>query len=215
MKWYTQLLGGIILSATGVNLTGCSQDMGDANIQSAYKKTLDTAKEITIKEKWISIGQEYNIKVKGKTVATVEGKNIKFWGDIFALKTIDGKLLAFESEKVRVITWNRGAAIYDGHKNLTGSIKEKKLQDALNWNYIKHIYNAKGDEIGISKKFGNSSLGDHNIYDMNKNIDYNIDKRFVLLGGDRYDITVKDQNSEVPLYDAILLTCIEDALGSK
>jgi uncharacterized protein YxjI len=181
-----------------------------------YEKMLMSAAKITVSEYSVSIGKDYDILADGKKAAIVSGKNIRIiGGDVFTLTTLDGKVLASEKEHHRWISLNRAASIYDGQENLVGYFGEEKLSNLFSVHYVFHIYDKDKNEIGKSKKLTKSCLGTHTILDSSGNIDYDIDKKFVVLGGDKYVITVKDQNSEISRFAAIFMTCIEDAIADS
>ena len=180
-----------------------------------YEKLLRSATEITVSEYAVAIGKDYDILADGVKVATVSGKNIKIISDEFTLKTLDGKVLASEKEHKRWLRLNRAASMYDGQGNLVGYFGEEVLKDLFSIHYVFHLYDKDKNEIGKSKKLTKSCLGTHTILDSSGNVDYDIDKKFVLIGGDKYVITVKDPNSEISRFAAIFMTCIEDAIADS
>lgn len=185
--------------------------------QSPYEDKLRSASKIEVKEKVISIGKHYDLYVDGEKVAEVTGKAIEILGDVFTLKTVDGKVLASEKESKRFLRLSRAAICYDGDGSVTGYIGEEKLKDLFSWSYVFHFYDANKKEIGKSKKLGKSSLGRHKLYDNQGNADYDIDKRFRAVGlvtsADKYILTRIDFESSIPLEYAIFITCIEDAIA--
>ena len=137
--------------------------------------------------------------------------------DVFTLKTIDGQVLAYEKEDIRIkrMSMNRLSNVYDANGNPTGSLKENKLKDFGKLKYIFHIYDEDGHEIGASEKFSNISfIQTFKIKDYSGQVEYDIDKKTIFnLFKDKYVISVQDNNPIVPLYKAIFVTCIEDAIG--
>ncbi len=183
-----------------------------------YEKALRSASEITVDERSMSVGKHYNILADGKKVATVTGKSThaltgSFVGDVFTLKSLDGRVLASEKEEKRYLRYDRAATVYDGQGKVTGYIAEEQFEDLFSFGYIFHFYDANDREVGKSQKIGKSSLNHHSIMDRKGKTDYSVDKKFVVTPGDTYELQVKDRESEVPLEHAILLVCIEDAIG--
>ena len=54
----------------------------------------------------------------------------------------------------------------------------------------------------------------HKLYDAQGNAEYDIDKKFELWG-DEYEITVLEQNPDIPREWTVFLTCIEDAIADS
>ena len=181
--------------------------------ESANEDTLRSATTITIKEKMLSWGKHYDILVEDKVVATVTGKSVRIIsGDVFTMKTKDGKVLASEKECKRFFKLDRSAICYDAKGNVTGYLGQESIKDFFSLSYVFHFYDADKNEIGKSKKLGKSSLNKHKLYDSSGNEDFDIDKKFQL-GGDKYILTRKDFESSIPLEYAIFIVCIEDAIG--
>lgn len=177
-----------------------------------YEGKLRDAKTIIIKERTFNLGKDYKIIIGDEEVATVSGKDFRLiGGDLFALKTLDGKILASEREQNGFLQMDRAASVYDGDGELTGYIGEKGWSDFFSRGHIFHFYDKNKNEIGNSKRIGRTAMGKHKIYGLNGEIAYDIDKQFVLVGGDKYIITKVDDNA-IPVEHAILITCIEDAI---
>lgn len=211
MKKY--ILGALLLA---MGCGGGTPNLSNQPEKSNYASTLEAATEITISEHSISMGRDYSILVGDEKVATVSGKDVRVvGGDVFTLKTLDGKVLAYEKEHKRWLSLSRAASIYDGQGNLVGYFGEEKIKDLFSVHYVFHIYDSNKREVGKSKKLTNSCLGKHDLLDAQGNVDYKIDKRFVMVGGDKYVITIVDPKSEISRWAAILLTCIEDAIGDS
>jgi len=205
-----------IINKTLVGLTALL--ISYSSIASSNKLTpqqqLYAAKEIHVKEHSMSMGKDYDIEVNGKKVATISGKDMRFMGgDIFTLKTTDGNVLAYEKEQKRFLRMNRVAACYNPQNQVTGYIGEKHYKDFFSFSYVFHFYDSNKKEVGKSQKLGKSSWNHHTLKDNQGNVDYTIDKKTVLFGGDHYILKVKDKKSTIPLTSALLLTCIEDAIG--
>jgi len=212
---------GTLLTALSF-LTGCTggttQPVKPENNNSTeiinYEQKLRTASTITISEYVISLGKDYDILADGVKVGTVEGKNLKLWGDVFTLKILDGKVLASEKENKRILfQYNREASVHDVNDTIIGYFAEEKFNDWLSWGYIFHFYDADRNEVGKSQKIGKGAWNYHKLFDNQGNTDYTVDKKFVMMGGDKYEIQVHDFESAIPLEQAILLICVEDAIA--
>ena len=177
--------------------------------------TLRSATTIVVHERILNVGKDYDIFVGETKVATVSGKDLKIiTGDIFKLKLADGTLLASEEEeKQYFLKFERAATFHDANNKVTGYLAEDVISNLFSLYYVFHFYDNQRKEIGKSEKLTNSSLGSHKIYDAGGNVDYVIKKHWRPLGDHKYTITVVDPNSAIDIYHAILLVCIEDAIG--
>ena len=208
------LLGTIPLAAL---LAGCDWSSPNVKLESTLNpvQKLKEASTITIEERVLNLGKDYNIIVGGEKVATVSGKDINvIGGDVFTLTTVDGQVLASEKEHARFLSLSRTASCYDKQGTLTGYIGEETLKDFFSLSYVFHFYDANKQELGTSRKLGKSSFNRHKLYDTQGNADYDIDKHFSLVG-DTYTLTVLDKESAIPLTSAIFMVCIEDAIGDS
>ena len=208
------MLGTIPLAAL---LSGCGGTSPIVQLESMSNpgQRLNNASQITIEERVLNIGKDYNIIVGREKVASVSGKDINvIGGDVFTLTTVDGQVLASEKEHTRFLSLSRTASCYDAQGKLTGYIGEEKLKDFFSLSYVFHFYDANKQDLGTSRKLGKSSFNRHNLYDAQGNADYNIDKHFSLIG-DTYTLTVLDKTSAIPLTSAIFMVCIEDAIGDS
>jgi hypothetical protein len=134
------------------------------------------------------------------------------WGDEFVLKTLDGTVLASEKESKRVFAWNRSAEFRDPQGRVTGYLAEDKIGDLFSPGYVFHFLDANGNEVGKSQKIGRSAIDWHQIRDAQGNVDYEVDNILEWpWEGDHYDLEVRD-TSDIPLEQAILLVCVEDAI---
>lgn len=182
-----------------------------ANID--YVARLNSATTIDIKEYTFSMGKDYDILADGVKVATVSGKDLRlFEGDVFVLKDLNGKVLAYEEEQVEFFQLDRAAVVYDANDNVSGYLGEDRISNLFSLSYIFYFYDANKNEIGKSDKFTNSCLGTHKIYNASGTEAYDVNKHLTL-GGDHYTITVTDPKTPINRYKAILLVCIEDAIG--
>lgn len=183
---------------------------------SPNEEKLRAASQITIIEKVASMSKHYDLYVDGKKVGEVTGKLVTSFGDVFTLKTVDGKRLAYEEECKRWLKLNRAAICHSGNGAISGYIGEES-SDFFSWSYVFHFYDENKTEVGTSKKLGKSTWNKHKLYDNRGNEDYDIDKKFRVAGlisdADKYVLTVLDRESEIPLEYAIFIVCIEDAIA--
>lgn len=203
-------------------LSSCStvtqgQDLNEAtNISEVSEEKIDTekilkeAEKIVIEEDILSLGKKYNILVDEEHVATVTGKIINAFGDVFILKDINDNVLAQEKQIKRWgLKLNRCAEISDSEGNITGYIGEETQTKLFSIGYYFHFYDAEKNEIGISDQINFTLLKENNFNDLEGNIDYEVKASFSLF--DRYELIVND-SSNIPLYNAIFMVCIEDAI---
>ncbi len=185
--------------------------------KSSFEDRLTNSSSIEIKEVYLTWGKRYDLYVDNDMVAQVTGKDFKLWGDTFTLKTLDGKVLASEDENKRVLfKLNRSAVCYDENSNITGYLGEERFKDLFKWGYIFHFYDKDQKEIGYSEKIGRSCLARHKLYDVQKNVDYGIDRKMgIPFLTSYFTLSVDDLESVIPLEHAILLTCIEDAIADS
>ena len=172
--------------------------------------------------------------VDDKLAATISGENIRLvGGDTFTLETIEGKtpegksidkkVLAYEEEDKRyvlkdsIFNHNRHAEFYNADGTLTGHLAEERVKDSFSLGYIFHFMDAEENKRGKSVKIGRGAVINlHTILDHYGNTDYVVDKHAITWPFvDTYTLTVKDPRSEIPLEHAILLVCIEDAIGDS
>lgn len=191
---------------------GSSSSATKTTGQSSYENKLRGASEIVISEKVLTVGKHYDVYVGSEKVADVTGKAIEIWGDVFTLKTVDGKVLASEKECKSFLKLNRSAICYDKNSNVIGYIGEEKISDLLSWSYVFHFYDLNQMEIGKSKKLGKSALNKHKLYDNQGNVDYDVDKKLNILS-DKYVLKRLDFESTISLEFAIFIVCIEDAIA--
>ncbi|MFQ3543469.1 hypothetical protein Q7A53_05235 [Halobacillus rhizosphaerae] len=175
-------------------------------------ETLNNAKTITVNEQPFSLSKEYVIEVDGKKVATVEGELIKMFGDKFTMKDTDGNIIIQEQEIKRFGRLSRSAVIQDKKGKTLGFIGEKTATKFTSIGYYFHFFDKNQKQIGVSDQINFSVMKKNNFMDNKGNVDYKVSKNFALTNS--YDLEVKD-TSNIPLYDAILMVCIEDAIASK
>jgi uncharacterized protein YxjI len=198
-------------------VTGCGKSLPsatDSKVSASslnYVQALSNAKQIEIKESLISLGKKYTLYVNGKEVGQVTGKLINLFGDVFTLKDKSGNVLAKENQIKRWhIKFDRSAEVMDANGNTTGYIGEEPLTKIFSIGYFFHFFDKNKKEIGTSDQV-NFSLFKKNIFkNADGSIAYKVNKRFTLLR-DTYDLNVID-SAKIPLYQAIFMVCIEDAI---
>lgn len=198
-------------------ITGCGKSLPASksksleNSKSKYAEILRSAKKIEIKESFISLGKKYKLYVDGKEVGVVTGKLINAFGDVFTLKDESGNVLAKEEQIKRWhLKFDRSAVVYGGDDNVTGYIGEEALTKIFSIGYFFHFFDKNKKEIGTSDQV-NFSLFKKNIFkDSEDNTAYKVNKKFTLLT-DSYELNILD-SSKIPLYQAIFMVCIEDAI---
>jgi uncharacterized protein YxjI len=196
----------LVLSACGTKRT----DISTKSVKE-YAQVLSSAKEIEIKESLISFGKKYKLYVDGKYMAEVTGKMITVFGDEFKLVDSSGKVLAKEKQIKRWhIKFDRSAAVMDPGDNITGYIGEETLTKIFSIGYFFHFFDKNKKEIGTSDQV-NISLFKKNVF---SNADgttaYKVSKELTFLT-DSYKLKVID-STKIPLYQAIFMVCIEDAI---
>lgn len=173
---------------------------------------LKDAKNITIEEHVITINKEYDVIVDGVLVATVTGKYINITGDVFELRDTKGELLAKEKQIKRWgVKLNRLAEVKDENDNVTGYIGEDVISDFFSISKYKfHFYDKNKNEYASTKEQLLSLFYKFKIYDNNDEEVYIVEEDFSIWG-DVYNIT-KLKDSDVPVENAIFLTCIIDSI---
>jgi len=221
MENYTRRIGLVGISLASLLYSGCGKEQIPANPAAPltaedpnpnqYEQRIRQASTLTIKEKFFSLGKHYDIYDGKEIVATVTGKKFRvISGDLFTLKTIDGKVLGSEKESVGFLQFKRAAACYDGHGKNNGYIGEEiSLKDMATFDHIFHLYDPEKTQLGKSRRAAIS--GTVNIKNTSGGIDYLSEKKF-LSSTDKYILQKKNKESKIPIQQAILITCIEDTL---
>jgi uncharacterized protein YxjI len=196
----------LILSACGARKTESSSK----NLK-AYAQVLSSAKEIEIKESLISLGKKYKLYVDGKYVAEVTGKMITVFGDEFKLIDGSGNVLAKEKQIKRWhLKFDRSAAILNPRDNITGYIGEETLTKIFSIGYFFHFFDKDKKEIGTSDQVNISLLKKNVFTNADGTSAYKVSKELTFLT-DSYKLKVID-STKIPLYQAIFMVCIEDAI---
>ena len=165
---------------------------------------LQDAEEIRICKNYRTIfKKDYSIIVNGKQIAVVQGEVVKMFGDTFTMYSSNGEKICFEKEEV--LHLNRQAQFYDANGNKKGRL-HSKFFTFLNKD---EFYDASGNKIArCDEQF--AIPAEYIIHDTNGNELYYIEKDLFF---DNYTLTVKN-NEKLDVVDAILISCIEDAVAS-
>lgn len=197
-------------------LSGCNPSY-DSSSEEAQRSSdelieiLNNADVVTVKNNPISLSKSYSIEVEGEIVATIDGEIVKMLGDTLTMYDIDGNVIAYEEEVKRFGKLNRSAVIKNESDEVLGYIGEKTVTKFTSIGYYFHFYDSNKKELGVSDQVNLSLLKKNNFTDNDGNIDYKIEKQLDFV--DSYEITI-DDTSDIPLYHAIFMVCIEDAIHS-
>lgn len=173
---------------------------------------INSADKVQIKEKIITLNKEYGVYIDDKEIATVSGKYVNITGDVFKLKDMSGKVLSSEKQIKRWgIKLNRLAKLMDNNEKVIGYVGEDVIRDFFAISKYKfHFYDENKNEYAYTKEKILSLLYEFEIYNMNNNQTYKIEKDFNLIT-DSYNIT-KMEDSELSMDKVIFLTCIVDSI---
>lgn len=175
---------------------------------------LNNAKKITVEEKFVSIGASYNIYVDDKQVGEIQGKYVNITGDVFEMKDLNGNVIKSEKQIKRWnIKLNRMAEVYDKDKNVSGYIGEEKIKDMFSLGYKFHFYDKNKKEIGYTNQQIFSLTDSYKIYDLNKNLDYEIKEEFISLK-QSFNISIND-TSNIPVEDVVFYTAIQNEISKS
>lgn len=200
-----------LASACGSPKTTPEPEKTSSRSATAGTLLLDSAKQIEIKESLLSFGKKYKLYVGGKYAGEVTGKLIHLFGDVFTLKDKDGHVLATEKQIKRWhIKFNRSAAVMDPTGKVTGYIGEETFTKIFSIGYYFHFFDQNRKEIGTSDQV-NFAIFKKNIFmNADDTTAYIVNKQFTLFS-DSYKMKIMDK-SKIPLYQAIFMVCIEDAI---
>lgn len=193
-------------------LVGCSDNaVSNGNPNKNYSDVIDDANKITIKEKVMSLAKAYEVYVDGEKVATVKGKIVNNFGDVFTVTDSNGNFLIKERQIKRWgVKFNRAAEITNQDDEVIGYIAEETFTKLFNGGYYFHFLDANKEEIGISDQIALSLLNKYKYYDKSDNQEYQVDGKFSLV--DTYTIKKLVAEPKVPPLHAILMVCIQDAI---
>lgn len=172
---------------------------------------LSSAKQLVIKESFVSFGKEYIVYKDDIEIAKVKGEFVNITGDVFELTNIDGDLLAYEKQIKRWgIKFNRCAEIYDRNDNITGYIAEETKSKLFSIGYLFHFYNEDKTELGVSDQVNLSFTKKNKFYNNDEDIIYEVEKELFAMT-DEYTLYIKDSSS-VDVIQAVFMVCIEDSI---
>lgn len=120
------LVTALALAATA--LAGCANTPNatpttDTTDSQSTLDAINNANEITATKSLFSWGDEWVIEADGQQVGTVTGQAIYAIGDVYSLSTMNGNLVASESENFQPIT--HAATLYDWDNQETGRLEER------------------------------------------------------------------------------------------
>lgn len=228
-----------MVMATAILLTGCEDTSENKNVAGDTKKqsierktnektdttenkkntdllkTLNEAKEVVIKKAYYSFGAEYSLYVEDELVGRVKGNPIKIKGigDVFRMEDLNGTVVKQESEVPKWGRLSRLAVISTPDGTTTGYIGEEYWEDLLEYGYKFHIYDKDKKEIGYTKQNLTLVKKEFEVFDMEGNEDYDIEKEMFELTS-TYRMKVKD-NSNMSVEDIVFFVTIQDAIMSS
>jgi hypothetical protein len=124
---FATLVATLALAATaaGCANTPTATPTADAADSQAVLDALNNANEITATKSLFSWGDEWAIEADGQQIGTVTGQAIYAIGDVYSLTTMNGNLVASETEEMNAITHT--ATLYDWGNQPTGTLEERVL----------------------------------------------------------------------------------------
>lgn len=131
MNALTRRLTALVVAlALAVTAAGCANTptatpTADTADSKATLDAINNASEITATKSLFSWGDEWVIEADGNKVGTVTGQAIYTIGDVYSLTTMNGNLVASETEELSTITHT--ATLYDWNNNPTGTLEERVL----------------------------------------------------------------------------------------
>lgn len=201
------LLQGCVESTTTSTTNTTNKD------SAYYQQKLHDAKEIKVEKSLNPLRKGYNIYVDDEEVATVTGKYISALGETLTLEDENGTVLSKENQEKRWgVKWTRKANVRDKDDNVTGYMGEEIITNITNIGYTFHFYDKNEKELGKTSQVVFSLMDSFNFLDNDKNKDYEITKNISLITS--YTMKINDTDSDIPLYDAILMVCIQDSIKS-
>lgn len=115
----------LAVTAAGCANTPTATPTADTADSQATLDAINNAREITATKSLLSWGDEWVIEADGNKVGTVTGQAIYAIGDVYSLTTMNGNLVASETEELSTITHT--ATLYDWNNNPTGTLEERVL----------------------------------------------------------------------------------------
>lgn len=112
-------------TAAGCANTPTATPTTDVADSQAALDAINNASEITATKSLFSWGDEWVIEADGNKVGTVTGQALYSIGDVYSLTTMNGNLVASETEELSTITHT--ATLYDWNNQPTGTLEERAL----------------------------------------------------------------------------------------
>lgn len=139
------LVAALALAATAAGCANTPTATPTANVadSQAALDAINNASEITATKSLFSWGDEWTIAADGQQVGTVTGQAIYAIGDVYSLTTMNGNLVASETEELNAITHT--ATLYDWNNQPTGTLEERAL--ALTPTVDIHHPDAHGSDV--------------------------------------------------------------------
>lgn len=133
----------LAVTAAGCANTPTATPTANETDSQATLDAINNANEITATKSLFSWGDEWVIEADGNKVGTVTGQPIYAIGDVYSLTTMNGNLVASETEELNAITHT--ATLYDWGNQPTGTLEERVL--ALMPTVDIHHSDANGSDI--------------------------------------------------------------------
>lgn len=230
-----KVISGIIITTLTLSFIGCAGENNSSAFSNNDKKVvaeqkkeketieeslqrLNTAKEISLEENILTYNNSYDVKINDKKFGSINGEYIHFTGDTFTFTNNNDLEIASEKQIKRWgIKLNRLAEIYDANGEVSGYIGEEKINDLFKIGYKFHFYDKDKNELGYIKKQYFSILDHFDIYNMENEIVYTIDKDLTMFA-DRYTIKVidnKDISADKAIFATAIMHAIEENINNK
>lgn len=179
---------------------------------SSWEK-VKTAKEINIKEAFVSFGKHYAIYVDGEEVGTVSGELFTGFGDTFTIRDNEGNIMLSESQQKRTFRFSldRLAVINSPDGKVHGFMGEEVLNDFFNPFVKWHFYDENEIELGYTKFKLSIILKKSDYLNVAGSLAYKMNTNFNILVDD-FTLTVYD-STNIPVEYAIFMACIQDAIS--
>lgn len=135
-------------TAAGCANTPTATPTADTADSQAALDALNNANEITATKSLLSWGDEWVIEADGQQVGTVTGQVLYAIGDVYSLTTMNGNLVASETEELSTITHT--ATLYDWNNKPTGTLEERILTLTPTVDIIHTTSNGSNETVGTS-----------------------------------------------------------------
>jgi len=199
--------------------TGCTPKTATITPEEkqAILTTLQQSQEIQVVKKGVAsmLNNNYEILVNDEVILEVSGKYINLTGDVFTMKTPDGKIIATEKQQKRWgIKFNRKAQVFNELENKDGYIGEEVFNDLFNIGYKFHFYDKADNETGYTQQQIFSLTLNSKVYNANGALAYKIDGQLFNFVDTKYKITIVDSQSPVDIIQVLFFTCIINEIAA-